>query len=86
MELIDRRGFACGILFGTAIAAAGLPMNSETVSAMPRRPRSGRPRRVDREGSGGGHPAGSASPASPSRLALLVESRPPRLRLALGVI
>jgi hypothetical protein len=35
MELIDRRGFACGILFGTAIAAAGLPMNSEAVSAMP---------------------------------------------------
>lgn len=35
MELIDRRGFARAILFGTAVAAAGLPLSSETVSAMP---------------------------------------------------
>jgi hypothetical protein len=52
-----------------------------------RQPRSGRPRRLDREGSGRCRPAGSAaSPASAPRLALLVESRPPRLRLALGIV
>jgi hypothetical protein len=33
VELIDRRGFARGILFGTFIA--GLAVGSETVSAMP---------------------------------------------------
>ena len=35
MDLIDRRGFARGILFGTAVAAAGLAVSSGTVSAMP---------------------------------------------------
>ena len=33
MELIDRRGFARGFLFGTA--AAALTLSSETVQAMP---------------------------------------------------
>ena len=35
MELIDRRGFLRGFLFGTAVAAAGLAACSETVQAMP---------------------------------------------------
>jgi hypothetical protein len=35
MELIDRRSFARGFLFGTAVAAAGLAVCSETVQAMP---------------------------------------------------
>jgi hypothetical protein len=35
MDLIDRRGFARGILFGAAVAAAGLAVSSGTVSAMP---------------------------------------------------
>ena len=35
MELIDRRGFARGILFGAAVAAAGLAVSSGTLSAMP---------------------------------------------------
>jgi hypothetical protein len=35
MELIDRRSFARGFLFGTAVAAAGLAACSETVQAMP---------------------------------------------------
>ena len=34
MELIDRRGFARGILFGTAVGAAGLAVSSKTASAM----------------------------------------------------
>ena len=36
MELIDRRSFARGILFGAAVAAAGLAVSSETLQAMPR--------------------------------------------------
>ena len=35
MDLIDRRGFARGILFGTAVAATGLAVSSGTASAMP---------------------------------------------------
>jgi hypothetical protein len=35
MELIDRRRFARGFLFRTAVAAAGLAVCSETVLAMP---------------------------------------------------
>jgi hypothetical protein len=35
MELIDRRGFARGLLFGTAVAAVGLAVCSDTVQAMP---------------------------------------------------
>jgi hypothetical protein len=35
MELIDRRGFARGLLFGTAVAAVGLAACSDTVQAMP---------------------------------------------------
>jgi hypothetical protein len=36
MELIDRRSFARGFLFGTAVAAAAtLTASSETVQAMP---------------------------------------------------
>jgi hypothetical protein len=35
MDLIDRRGFARGILFGAAVAAAGLAVSPGTVSAMP---------------------------------------------------
>jgi hypothetical protein len=35
MELIDRRSFARGFLFGTAFAAAALTVSSETVQAMP---------------------------------------------------
>jgi hypothetical protein len=35
MELIDRRGFARGFLFGTAVAAAGLTVTCATVQAMP---------------------------------------------------
>ena len=35
MELIDRRSFARGFLFGTAVAAAGLAVCPETVQAMP---------------------------------------------------
>ena len=35
MELIDRRSFARGFLFGTAVAAAALTLSSETVQAMP---------------------------------------------------
>jgi hypothetical protein len=34
MELIDRRGFARGILFGAAVGATGLAVSSETASAM----------------------------------------------------
>jgi hypothetical protein len=35
MDLIDRRGFARAILFGTAAVAAGLAVSPGTVSAMP---------------------------------------------------
>ena len=35
MELIDRRSFARGFLFGTAVAAATLTLSSETAQAMP---------------------------------------------------
>jgi hypothetical protein len=35
MDLIDRRGFARAILFGTAVVAAGLAVSPGTVSAMP---------------------------------------------------
>jgi hypothetical protein len=35
MELIDRRSFARGILFGTAVAATSVVVCSETVRAMP---------------------------------------------------
>jgi hypothetical protein len=36
MDLIDRRGFARGILFGAAaVVGAGMAVNSGTVSAMP---------------------------------------------------
>jgi hypothetical protein len=35
MELIDRRGFLRGFLFGTAVAAAALTVSSETLQAMP---------------------------------------------------
>ena len=35
MELIDRRGFARGILFGTAVAAAGLALSPGGATAMP---------------------------------------------------
>jgi hypothetical protein len=34
MDLIDRRGFARAILFGTAVVAAGLAVSPGTVSAM----------------------------------------------------
>ena len=84
---IDRRSFVRGILFGTAVAAAGLAVDTETAPAMPVDDRhSGRPRRLDHEGPGGGRPARPASPPSPPGPTLLVEPWPPRLRLALGVI
>ena len=51
-----------------------------------RRPPARRPRRLGRGGSGSGCPVAPASSPSPAGLALLVESRPPRLRLALGLI
>ena len=35
MELIDRRGFARGILFGAAVTGAGLAVRPETTNAMP---------------------------------------------------
>jgi hypothetical protein len=35
MELIDRRALARGILFGAAVAAAGLAVSHGAVSAMP---------------------------------------------------
>ena len=35
MELIDRRGFARGILFGSRVAAAGLAVSPGAASAMP---------------------------------------------------
>jgi hypothetical protein len=35
MELIDRRSFARGFLFGTAVAGATLTRSSETLQAMP---------------------------------------------------
>ena len=35
MELIDRRGFLRGFLFGTAGAAAALTVSAETLQAMP---------------------------------------------------
>jgi hypothetical protein len=35
MELIDRRGLIRGILFGAAVAAAGLAVGAGTVGAMP---------------------------------------------------
>ena len=61
------------------------PWNARRDAA--RRPRPGRPRRLDREGSGRRCPVGlAASPPSAPRLALLVAPRPPRLRLALGVV
>jgi hypothetical protein len=35
MDLIDRRGFARGLLFGAVVAPAGFAVGSETVQAMP---------------------------------------------------
>jgi hypothetical protein len=87
MELIDRRGFLGGFLFGTAVAAAALTVCSETVQAMP----------LDDHAPGAldgwimKAQAVVVRPVPRRRprrrvWPLLVESRPTRLRLALGVI
>jgi hypothetical protein len=87
MKEINRRALTRGILFGAAAAAAGLAGPSETASAMPLDDRI--PGSLDdwiekTQVWVGARSAPRLAPAP--RPALLVASRPPRLRLGLGVI
>ena len=84
MELIDRRGFARGMLFGAAAAGFALSPIAATPMPLDARPPGALDDWITRPG--GGRPATPASSPSPPGPALLVESRPSRLRLALGLI
>jgi hypothetical protein len=82
MKQIDRRGFARGILFG--VAAAGLALTPIAATAMPLDAPGALDDWIRKAEAVVVRPP--APPPLPPRPALLVESRPPRLRLALGLI
>lgn len=81
MKEIDRRALTREILFGAAVAAAGLAWPSETANAMPLDDRI--PGSLDDWIEKTQVWVGRAPPPAP-RLALLVASRPQRLRVGSG--
>ena len=87
MELIDRRGFARVILVGTAVAAAGLAAGPGAAIAMPLDDRI--PGALDdwiEKAQAVVVTSGPRRRPRAPRPTLLVAERPPRLRLALGLV